>query len=70
MDPISISAIIISIIAGLGAIIGRLRFKNCHMGCIDCNCVRTPQNTPPDTPIGRLSLASIAAKTYTTDTTV
>jgi hypothetical protein len=50
MDPISITAMIISIIAAIGAIIGRLRFKKCHMGCIDSDCVRTPNNSPPETP--------------------
>ena len=50
MDPVSITALILAILSGLGAIISRLKFKHCHMGCIDSDCVRTPQNTPPDTP--------------------
>ena len=59
MDPISITAItalIVAIISGLGAIISRLRFKHCHMGCIDSDCVRTPQNSPPDSPINHHKL--------------
>ena len=50
MDPISISAIVIGIISALGAIISRLKFKHCHCGCIDSDCIRTPQNSPPPTP--------------------
>ena len=50
MDPISISAIIISIISAVGALLSRLRFKHCHCGCIDSDCVRTPPPTPPSTP--------------------
>jgi len=50
MDPISISAIVISIISALGVILARLKFKHCHCGCIDSDCINTPPNTPLDTP--------------------
>ena len=50
MDPISISAIIISIISALGALLSRFRFRHCRCGCIDSDCIRTPTNTPPSTP--------------------
>lgn len=49
MDPISISAIIISIISGLGALLSRLKFKHCHCGCIDSDC-QNNGSTPPPTP--------------------
>jgi hypothetical protein len=50
MDPISISAIVISIISALGALLSRLRFRHCHTLCCDSDCIRTPDNSPPPTP--------------------
>ncbi len=50
MEPVSITAIIISVIAALGTLLSRLRFRHCHMCCIDSDCIKTPSNTPPATP--------------------
>ena len=70
MDPISITALIVAILSGLGAIISRLRFKHCHMGCIDSDCVRTPQNSPPDSPINHHKLQLDHPPIYINNTTV
>ena len=50
MEPISVTAIILSILAGLGTLLSRLRFRHCRCGCINSDCIRTPENTPPSTP--------------------
>ena len=50
MDPISISALVIGIISAVGAFISRFRFRHCHTLCCDSDCIRTPPNTPPQTP--------------------
>lgn len=50
MEPVSITALVVGIISALAALLSRLRFKHCHCGCIDSDCIRTPDNTPPATP--------------------
>ena len=46
MEPVSVAAIILSILAGVGALLARFKFKHCRMCCIDSDCVGTPGNTP------------------------
>jgi hypothetical protein len=46
MEIVSITALVIGIVTAVAALLTRLKFKKCHMGCIDSDCVRTPQNTP------------------------
>ena len=65
MDPISISAIVISIITAIGAIIAKLKCKHCHCACIDSDCMNTPPNTPLNTPQTTPNPSYIDELTYT-----
>lgn len=50
MEPVSVTAIILSILAGVGALLARLKFKHCHMCCIDSDCMNSPPSTPLSEP--------------------
>jgi hypothetical protein len=55
IDPISISAIVISISTTIGAIITGMHIKRMNSGCCNCECYpeKTNKNSPPDTPINK-----------------
>jgi len=52
-DPISISAIVLSISTTIGAIITGIHIKRMNSGCCNCECDpnKSNKNSPPDTPI-------------------
>lgn len=50
MEILSISAIIISIIAALGAFVKETHIQKCKGCCIESDC-RQPKKSPPQTPI-------------------
>ena len=50
MEILSISALIISVIAALGAFIKETHIQKCKGCCIESDC-RQPKKSPPQTPI-------------------
>jgi hypothetical protein len=58
MDAISITSIIISILAALGVLVARMKCKHCRMGCIDGDCISTPEASP------RASIQSFARPSF------
>ena len=50
MEILSISALIISIIAALGAFVKETHIQKCKGCCIESDC-RQPKKSPPQTPI-------------------
>jgi hypothetical protein len=46
MEPISITAMVVSIITAIGVLLSRLKFKHCLCGCIESDCMNTPPSTP------------------------
>jgi hypothetical protein len=46
MEPISITAMVVSIITAFGLLLSRLKFKHCLCCCIESDCIKTPENTP------------------------
>lgn len=50
MEILSISAIIISVIAALGAFVKETHIQKCKGCCIESDC-RQPKKSPPQTPI-------------------
>ena len=50
MEPISIIAMVVAIITALGVLLSRLRFRHCLCCCIESDCIKTPPNTPENTP--------------------
>jgi hypothetical protein len=46
MEPISISAMVVAIITAIGVLLSRVKFKHCLCGCIESDCITTPQPTP------------------------
>jgi hypothetical protein len=46
MEPIALTALILSIIAGISSLIIRLHLKKCKMCCFNSECSNTPKNTP------------------------
>ena len=46
MEPVSITAIVVSIITAIGVLLSRLRMKHCLCGCIESDCINTPTPTP------------------------
>lgn len=50
MEILSISALIISVIAALGAFVKETHIQKCKGCCIESDC-RQPKKSPPQTPI-------------------
>ena len=50
MEILSITALIVSVIAGLGAFVKQTHLQKCKAGCCESDC-RQPKKTPPQTPI-------------------
>ncbi len=50
MEPISITAMVVSIITAIGVLLSRIKFRHCLCGCIESDCVNTPPPTPEPTP--------------------
>jgi hypothetical protein len=46
MEPVSIAAIVVSIITAIGVLLSRLRMKHCLCGCVESDCINTPPVTP------------------------
>ena len=46
MEPVSITAIVVSIITAIGVLLSRLRMKHCLCGCIESDCINTPPQSP------------------------
>ena len=46
MEPLSISAMIVAIITAIGVLLSKVRMKHCLCGCIESDCITTPQATP------------------------
>lgn len=47
MEPVSISAIVVSIITALGVLISKMKLKHCKLCCcIESDCINTPPPTP------------------------
>jgi hypothetical protein len=46
MEPISITAMVVSIITAIGVLLSRIKFRHCLCGCIESDCVNTPPPTP------------------------
>lgn len=50
MEPVSITAMVVSIITAIGVLLSRIKFKHCLCGCIESDCINTPPPTPEPTP--------------------
>lgn len=50
MEPISIVSIVVSIITAVGVLLSKLRMKHCLCGCIESDCINTPQQSPDPSP--------------------
>jgi hypothetical protein len=50
MEPISISAMVVAIITAIGVLLSKVKFKHCLCGCIESDCITTPEPTPEPTP--------------------
>jgi hypothetical protein len=57
MEPVSITAMVVSIITAIGVLLSRIKFKHCLCGCIESDCINTPEpsiniteHTPQHTP--------------------
>jgi hypothetical protein len=50
MEPVSITAIVVSIITAIGVLLSRLRMKHCLCGCIESDCINTPEPSPEPSP--------------------
>ena len=46
MEPVSITALVVSIITAIGILLSKLKMKHCLCGCIESDCITTPNNTP------------------------
>jgi hypothetical protein len=46
MEPVSITALIVSIITALGILISKIKMKHCLCGCIESDCITTPITSP------------------------
>jgi len=46
MEPVSITALIVSIITAIGILISKIKMKHCLCGCIESDCITTPQSSP------------------------
>jgi hypothetical protein len=46
MDPITLSALVVSIITAFGVLLSRLKFRRCMCCCIESDCIKTPHVTP------------------------
>ena len=46
MEPVSITALVVSIITAIGILLSKLKMKHCLCGCIESDCITTPNNSP------------------------
>ena len=51
IDAVSISAIVVSVLAALGAFVKTVHLKKCHSACCDSDCTDKRSKTPPVTPV-------------------
>ena len=65
MEPVSITALIVSIITALGILLSKLKLKHCLCGCIESDCITTPPTTPELSSVDTDSLPTIHISHHT-----